>query len=98
MNPASAVALFRNDRIAGDVTRESLEKSLSAANYLNRMEMSSVSQAWHYGAWVARENFGLSYTCFFPNSICGNVPILSRWIDLMQQRVQWVTHEMMGKF
>jgi hypothetical protein len=77
---------------------ESLEKSLSAANYLNRMEMSSVSQAWHYGAWVARENFGLSYTCFFPNSICGNVPILSRWIDLMQQRVQWVTHEMMGKF
>ncbi|MBR7069434.1 MAG: hypothetical protein IKI30_03175 [Oxalobacter sp.] len=74
------------------------EECLAAANLLNRKEMSLVIPAWHYGAWYARENNGLSYTCFFPNSLCANSAIFSRWLQLMQTRVDWVTRDLMDKW
>ncbi len=71
------------------------EESIATANLLNRKEMSSLIPAWHYGAWYARENNGLSYICFFPNSVCTNSTIFSRWLQLMQSRLDWVTRELM---
>lgn len=75
---------------------ESFEECLAVANLLNRREMSSVVPAWHYGAWYVRENNGLSYHCFFPNSICSNSDILSHWPQFMQSRVDWVSRELLA--
>ena len=76
---------------------ETREENLAVANLLNRREMSAVTPAWHYGAWYVRDNNGLSYTCFFPNSICNNNALFSRWLQLMQTRVDWVVHELLDK-
>ena len=72
-------------------------ESLAAANLLNRREMSAVTPAWHYGAWYARDNNALSYTSFFPNSICNSNALFSRWLQLMQARVDWVVHELLDE-
>lgn len=75
---------------------ETPEECLAMANILNRKELSSVTAAWHYGAWYARDNNRLSYICFFPNNMWDHEAIINRWPELMQSRVDWASRELLA--